>query len=139
MEQILRYFMAPRLGRGTVFAKFTHEGGAIITIDLASPVAGRSCVELRAAPSQVNSLPSLSIHSLYRLSRHAISQVQQSLNGELLEGNNLILDCSNRPWNGDLAEAPYGGATIGFTDDKTPSRSSALQRISLAFHLRRGG
>ena len=105
--------MAPRLGRGTVFAKFTREGGALITIELASPVTGRSCVELRAAPSQVNSMPSSGIHSLYRLSRHAISQVQHCVKGELVEGNDLELDCSNRPWNGDLAESPYGGATIG--------------------------
>lgn len=139
MEQILRYFMAPRLGRGTVFAKFTPEGGALITIELASPVAGRSCVELRAVPSQVNSMPSSGIHSLYRLSRHAISQVQHCVKGELLEGNDLKLDCSSRPWNGDLAESPYGGATIGFTVDKASGGSSALQRISLAFHLRRGG
>jgi hypothetical protein len=139
MEQILRYFMAPRLGRGTVFAKFTREGGALVTIELASPVAGRSCVELRAAPSQVNSMPSSGIHSLYRLSRHAISQVQHCVKGELVEGNDLELHCSNRPWNGDLAESPYGGATIGFTEDKTLRGSSALQRISSAFHLRRGG
>jgi hypothetical protein len=139
MEHILRYFMAPRLGRGTVFTKFTPEGGALITIELASPVAGRSCVELRAAPAQVDSIPSSGIHSLYRLSRHAISQVQNCVKGGLLEGNDPMLDCSNRPWNGDLAESPYGGATIGFTEDATSGGSSALQRISLSFHLRGGG
>jgi hypothetical protein len=139
MEQILRHFMAPRLGRGTVFAKFTHEGGALIAIEFASPVAGRSCVELKAAPSQVNLMPSSGIHSLYRLSRHAISQVQHYVKDGFLECNDLELDCSNRPWNGDLAELPYGGATIGFTEAKKSGGSSALQRISLAFHLRRGG
>ena len=139
MEQILRYFMAPRLGRGTIFAKYTHEGGALITIELASQVAGRSRVELRAAPSQVNSMPSSGIHALYRLRRHAISQVQHYVKGELLDCNELELDCSNRPWNGDLAESPYGGATMGFIEAKTLGGSSALGRISLAFRLRRGG
>jgi len=139
MEQILRYFMAPRLGRGTVLAKFIPDGGALITIELASPVAGRSCVKLRAAPSWVNSMPSPGIHSLYRLSRHAISQVQHCVKGELFDENELELDCSMHPWNGDLSESPYGGATIGFTKAKTSGRSVTLRRISLAFRLPRGG
>ena len=139
MEQILRYFMAPRLGRGTVVAKFTSDGGALITIELTSPLAGQSCVKLKVAPSQVNLVPSRGIYSLYRLSRHAISQVQHCVKVEFPEGNELELDCSIRPWNGDLAESPYGGATIGFTEAKTSGGSSTLRRISLALRLRRGG
>jgi hypothetical protein len=136
MENILRYFMAPQLGRGTVLARFIPGGGALITIELASPIAGQSCVELRTAPSWVNLNPSQGIHSLYRLSRHAISQVQNCVKRELLDGNELELDYSMRPWNGDLSELPYGGATVGFTEAETSRRSTMLQRISSAFRHR---
>jgi hypothetical protein len=136
MEKILRYFMAPRLGRGTVLAKFIPGGGALITIELASPIAGQSCVKLRAAPSWVNSMPSPGIYSLYRLSRHAISQVQNCVKGKLLDGNELELDCSMRPWNGDLSESPYGGATTGFTEPEKSDGSTKLRRISSAFRHR---
>jgi hypothetical protein len=137
MEQILRYFMAPRLGRGIVLANFTPDGGALITIELASPMAGLSCVKFRATSSRVSSMPSPGIHSLYRLSRHAISQVQNCVKGELFDGTELELDCSMRAWNGDLSESPYGGATMGFTEAKTLGGSAMLRRISLAFRLRR--
>jgi hypothetical protein len=138
MEQILRYFMAPRLGRGTVLAKFTSDGGALITIELASPMAGLSCVTFRATSSRVSSMPSPGIHSLYRLSRHAISHVQNCLKSDLFDGIGLELDCSTRAWNGDLSESPYGGATMGFTEAKTLGGAATLRRISLSLRLRRG-
>jgi hypothetical protein len=113
MEQILRYFMAPKLGRGTVLAKFLADREALIIIEFATPRGEQNCVKLRAVPSQVMSMPSPGIHTLYRLSRHAISQVQHCVKGESFDENYLELDCSVRPWNGDLSESPYGGATVG--------------------------
>lgn len=54
----------------------------------------------------------LSVDLLFKLSRIAIAQVQAHHGTTTkVAPNRLALE--SRPWNGDLMEQPFGGATIG--------------------------
>jgi hypothetical protein len=70
---------------------------------------------------------------LYQLSRMAISQVQQHIRENTLAGDFLELDRAARPWNGDLTEAPYRGATTGYAAPVQDKPVTRRRRLSMAY------
>lgn len=133
MEAILRHFMAPRIGRGTVAAAFDPQGGVTVMLEFDSSIIGRGRISFRIGADCLSSTRLTGIDLLYRLSRHAITQAQRLLKQKTLDAVELELDCSVRPWNGDLSELPYGGATIGYTQRPVSGEGSSVRRIAMAY------
>lgn len=134
MEQIVRHFMAPRLGRGIVRARFTSDGSVSIDLELDPSVTEHHHLKLHAGPGCAKP-PTLSgVKLLYRMSRYAISQVQRHVREKTLCSDELELTCTLKPWNGDLTELPYGGATNGCTGVGVPGDATKIMRIAMA-HL----
>jgi hypothetical protein len=115
MEKIARHFVARRLGRGIVMAYFEDNGWVSIELEFDPSISDQHRILVSATPACVSSFAMSGVELLYRLIRHAISHVQWLLRHKSLDSTELELDCSRTPWNGDLTELPYGGATAGFS------------------------
>jgi len=134
MEQIVRHFIARRLGRGLVTAIFAPDGGVVITVELDPSVIEQGRIVFTASSGCAKSVALSGVELLYRLSRHAISQIQRRVRDTTCNRSPLELDCSFPPWQGDLALAPYGGATTGCAELSTSCVSTKIRRIALV-HL----
>lgn len=113
MHELERNFTDRKLGRGVIWARSTGDGCVLIDLEIDTAGSKPCQVELVAISECVVSLGVTGSDLLYRVSRIAISQVQQRSLDEAPDGSRLELNCLTKPWNGDLTEIPYGGATIG--------------------------
>jgi hypothetical protein len=112
MEELTRHFVTAVLGRGTVKTAVQESGDVSIEVTLSGPPNDQKIVDLVATKDDVAGIGALSVELLFKLSRIAIAQVQAHRGTCIKVGSNkLALEC--RPWNGDLMERPFGGATIG--------------------------
>lgn len=134
MEEVVRHFMAPKLGRGIVRARITSDGSVSIDLELDPSVTEHHHIRLHAGPACPKP-PTLSgVKLLYRMSRYAISQVQRHIRDKTLCTDQLELTCTLKPWNGDLTELPYGGATNGCLGGRVHGGATKIMRIAMA-HL----
>lgn len=130
MPNIARYFMERRLGRGVVVTTVQSDGSATIELKFGISDEEQRQVKLTAPSECVNGIGLMGDELLYRLSRHAILQVQQLVQHRTPIDDHLVLSCSLVPWNGDLTEAPYNMPAAGDTGDLHPAllEKSAVQR-----------
>lgn len=131
MEELKRYFMDRRLGRGTIRACSTADGSISVDLDFRTLDTGLHHVQLRASPECIGSLTEMGNDLFYKLSRMAISQVQFCLQDKTIFCDHLELDCLGRPWNGDLTEVPYGGSTLGCVAPTKPRAVKRPRRLAL--------
>ena len=137
MDEIERYFMHRKLGRGLIRVRSFGNGSVLVDLEF-SPTRTHPChVELEVLPRCIVSLGITGDDLLYRLSRIAISQVQQCSQGEVSNGVRLELDCQARPWNGDLTEIPYGGATMGCATLIETPLTTGIRRLALHYLAQR--
>ena len=112
MEELTRHFVTAILGRGTVNATLEESGDVSIELRFSNSSNVQQTIDLVANKDDVETIGVLSAELLFKLSRIAIAQVQAHHSTSSKVGpNRLALKC--RPWNGDLLERPFGGATIG--------------------------
>jgi hypothetical protein len=137
MQEIERYFMDRKLGRGVIWVRSTENGFILIDLELDSTGANPSHVELQAPPRCIASLGVTGDDLLYRLSRIAISQVQQRSQNDVSADIRLELNCQARPWNGDLTKVPYGGATIGCAARGVSRPAAGIRRLALHYLAQR--
>lgn len=130
MEKIVRHFVASRLGRGVIEASFTADGSASIDLVFDPSQTEQQHIRLNVTPSCAGILPFSGVELLFQLSRHAISHVQNHVREKTLDGSDLELTCLFKPWNGDLTDLPYGGATKGCTESRAIGDPAKIQRIA---------
>jgi hypothetical protein len=133
MEEFERHFMDRKLGRGIIRARATGYGPVSIDIQFDHVDRGPQHVQLLAPLGCLESLNKFGDDLLYQLSRMAISQVQQHIRENTLAGDFLELDRATRPWNGDLTEAPYRGATTGYAAPVQDKPVIRRRRLSMAY------
>lgn len=115
MNRFIRNFVAARIGKGMVEATFNDDGSATLKVDYSfiKSEPGRTVI-LQVAAYAIRSLDLKEAELSYRLCRLAIAQTQKRLvQSSPVEGVASNLDLTVIPWNGDLTEVPYGGATVG--------------------------
>jgi hypothetical protein len=137
MQEIERYFMDRKLGRCFIWVRSGENGFVLIDLELDTVGANPSHVELLAPPKCLAALGVTGDDLLYRLSRIAISQVQQRSQNEVSDGIRLELNCQARPWNGDLTEVPYGGATTGCATREESRPAAGIRRLALHYLAQR--
>jgi hypothetical protein len=137
MKEISRHFIMPRLGRGSVTARLTEDGGACVDILFSSMPVNQLPTTLYLEANKVKLIGLTGVDLLFQTSRIAISQVQATIaRHETLASRHSELNIALTPWNGDLTEIPYGGATIGctgmFGENPFPRDIYQCQRHNLA-------
>ena len=106
-----RHFVTSRLGRGVVHATEKDDGSVEIKVRLLDHPETDNFV-LQVDRSGVESFGLPHMEMLFRLSRISISHLLSQLTrGAQLDSSKL--DLTVKPWNGDLAERAFGGATVG--------------------------
>jgi hypothetical protein len=136
MEEIKRHFVDRILGRGIIRTQLSGNASASIDLEFYIPGRGWLDVQVDVPPDYVLSLAGTGSDLLYQTSRIAISQVRQLIREKALVGNRLELDLEARPWNGDLMETSYGGATIGYAAHEEARATRKMRRIA-QLHYRR--
>lgn len=116
MEEISRHFMMRRLGRGIVTARIVDNGCVFIEVFFGNSPDKQQRAMLHLAADKAKLFDLDGIGLLYRLSRIALSQIQSIISrNEQVTSSPTELNVALMPWNGDLTDTRYGGATIGCT------------------------
>ena len=115
MASYTRYFVSQHLGKATATVFYDDAATGHVRIDmLAGPECGIELTFRQARLAQIvpdrerwdETLARIAIHQLHKrladIGQHALKSIRVE----------LAMDTS--PWVGDLAEAPYGGATKGY-------------------------
>jgi hypothetical protein len=131
MQDIVRHFIARRLGRGVIKTRITSDGGVSIELNFEIPDMEKQKIIVLVPPDFVRAFNLTGEALLYRLSRQAISQCQRQVLDAKLDNAPITLDCSILPWNGDLTMLPYTGATIGCSNRSPPQTKTKLRRRTL--------
>jgi hypothetical protein len=132
MQDIVRHFIARRLGRGVIKTRITSDKGVSIELNFEMPDMGKQKIILLVPPDFFKDFNLAGEALLYRLSRQAISQCQRKVLDAKLDNTPTTLDCSILPWNGDLTMLPYTGATTGFSMSSLPQKKTKLRRRTLS-------
>ena len=115
MESYTRYFVSQHLGKATATVSFDDAATGHVRIErLAGSDTG---VEFSFKQARVAQFVPERERWHETLARIAIHQLHKRLAGMgegLLESTSVELAMDTPPWVGDLAEAPYGGATKGY-------------------------
>jgi hypothetical protein len=127
MQDIVRHFIARRLGRGVIKTRVTSDEGVSIEFNFEIPDMEKQQIILLVPPNFVGAFNLAGEALLYRLSRQAISQCQRQVLDAKLDNTPITLDCSILPWNGDLTMLPYTGATTGCSMP-SPSQTKTKRR-----------
>jgi hypothetical protein len=131
MEELKRYFLDRRLGRGIIRVVSDVNGCIFVNLEFQTTEAGLRRVQLKASPQCVESHAEIGNDLLYKMGRIAIFQVQLCVQNKAIFLAHRKLDCLIQPWNGDLTEVPYGGATLGCTTPKEPRAAKRFKRVVL--------
>jgi hypothetical protein len=132
MQDIVRHFIARRLGRGVIRTRITSDEGVSIELNFEIPDMEKQKIILLVPPDFVRAFNLAGEALLYRLSRQAISQCQRQVLDAKLDNTPITLDCSILPWNGDLTILPYTGATTGCSMPSPPQTKTKLRRRTLS-------
>lgn len=132
MQDIVRHFIARRLGRGIIKTRVTPDGGVSMELDFKISDMEKQKIILLVPPDFVKAFNLAGEALLYRLSRQAISQCQRQVLDAKLDNTPIPLDCSILPWNGDLTMLPYKGATTGYSNPSPPQAETKLRRRALS-------
>jgi hypothetical protein len=132
MQDIVRHFIARRLGRGVIRTRITSDEGVSIELNFEIPDMEKQKIILLVPPDFVRAFNLAGEALLYRLSRQAISQCQKQVLDAKLDNTSITLDCSILPWNGDLTMLPYTGATTGCSMPSLPQTKTKLRRRTLS-------
>lgn len=136
MQEIVRHFTASRLGRGTVHTRLNPDRTVVVELECDQSVADKREIRLIASRDCVEALEVDGVELLFLLSRHAISQVQRRIREAKSDEIGNDLDCELSPWNGDLSEQAYGGATSGYRAPTSEARALKRLRRVAAVYLR---
>jgi hypothetical protein len=132
MQDIVRHFIARRLGRGVIKTRITSDEGVSIELNFEIPDMEKQKIILLVPPDFVRAFNLAGEALLYQLSRQAISQCQRQVLDAKLDNIPITLDCSILPWNGDLTMLPYTGATTGCSMPSPPQKDTKLRRRTLS-------
>jgi len=97
MQDIVRHFIARRLGRGVIKTRITSDKGVLIELNFEIPDIEKQKIILLVPPDFVKAFNLTGEALLYRLSRQAISQCQRQVPDEKLDNTPITLDCSILP------------------------------------------
>ena len=131
MEELKRYFMDRKLGRGIIRVLPDNSGCIFVNVEFHSAGMGLHRVQLKASPRCVESHAETGSDLLFKMGRIAISQMQLCIQKKALFLAHRKVDCLIQPWNGDLTEVPYGGATLGCSAPNAPRVAKKLRRVVL--------
>ncbi len=115
MNTYIRYFCSQHVGKARATVMFDGVAAGHVRIDL--PSSPQTSVAFSFTESRLQQMVPDRQRWDETLTRIAIHQLHNRLasdgrNG--LENATLELALETAPWHGDLAEAPYGGATTGY-------------------------
>lgn len=130
MEEITRYFIDSKLGRGKVWTCRGEDNAISIELEIYLPGRGPFVVHMKA-PSEVwNSLLNADDQVLFHLSRMAISQLKFEVRKKAPVQIHLELDCKLHPWIGDLTEKRYSRSTTEYGEFLESRAATRIRRIA---------
>lgn len=115
MQTQARYFVSQRFGKSTVTVDTRDDVDGMVSIELPCPV--EKTVMFSFEPERAAQLFADPLEREEKIMRIAIQQAHKLFvqHGEAgLFGAPIALVLGTAPWIGDLAGAPYGGATKGY-------------------------
>ena len=118
MDKQIRHFVSQRFGKATVCVEFGLEmdGMVSITLDGADEKTVAFTFE-NARLVQIIVDPSRRAEMIMRLAIGQAHKLYLLLGADHLFGTTTALTAGTAPWIGDLSDAAYGGATVGYAAD----------------------
>lgn len=115
MESYTRYFVSQHLGKATVSVSFGDAVTGHVRINmLAGPDTSIEFSFKQARLAQIVPERARWDEALARIAIHQLHKRLAAMGEMALENASVELAMDTTPWVGDLAEAPYGGATKGY-------------------------
>lgn len=133
MEEITRYFIDSKLGRGKVRTCRGDDNAISIELEIYLPGKGPFVVHMKASSEFWNSLFNADDQVLFHLSRMAISQLKFQVRKKAPVQMYLELDCKLHPWIGDLTEKRHSKSTTEYGEFLESRAAARIRRIAALY------
>ena len=130
MEEITRYFIDSKLGRGRVRTCRGEDNAISIDLEIYLPGKGPFAVHMKEPSEFWNSLLNADDQVLFYISRVAISQLKLQVRKKSPVPMHLELDCKLHPWIGDLTEKRYLRSTTEYGEFLESRAATRIRRIA---------
>lgn len=130
IEEITRYFIDSKLGRGRVRACRGEDNAISVDLEIYLPGKGPFEVHMKASSEFWNSLINVDDQVLFYISRMAISQLKLQVRKKSPVQTHLEIDYKLHSWVGDLTEKRYLRSTTEYGEFLESRAATRIRRIA---------